>query len=339
MPSGAWADLVDRRNLLAASGPIQAAGFAVWLLWPGYAGFATGFVLWALSGALTSGTFEAYVYDELAREGRQSAYVRLLAAANAAGVSAAAIGMVTGAPLYLWGGYGLVGTVSVAVGLLRGALARTLPAAPRVETADETLDVLDRTARSTVLRRYVAMLRDGVAEATRRGPLRRLVLIAAVLMGLSAYDEFFPLLAREQGAATADVPLLMALITSGEVAGSALAGRAKALSRRALAGIVSVAAAALAAGALAGHPLGLAGIAVGYGAVRCVTLTSEAAVQAAISGRARATVTSTVGFGAEVVAVACYATVAVGSPWLSVAPLLALLCVPLLAVARAIARS
>lgn len=336
VPSGAWADVVDRRLLLAMSGPIYATAFALWTLWPTYPGFALGFVLWGLSSALMSGTFEAFVYDELTAHGRESSYAKLLGWTNAAAVTATMIGIAAGGPLYSWGGYPLVGAVSVAVALVHGALAWSLPPAPRLESADETLEATEGESRSGVLDRYVAMLRSGVREATQRGPVRHIVVIAAVLMGVSAYDEYFPLLVREQGAATADVPILMAVVTAGQVVGTALAGRAEALSRRVITALVVVAGASIAAGALVAHPVGIVGIAIGYGITHNVTVVSEARLQAVISGRARATVTSTMGFGAEVFAVACYSAVAIGAPWWSIGTLVAVLCVPLVGIAVAI---
>ena len=71
VPSGAWADTVDRRWLLILSGIVYAAAFAFWIVWPTYLGFAIGFVLWGASSALMSGTFEALVYDELDPAGLQ----------------------------------------------------------------------------------------------------------------------------------------------------------------------------------------------------------------------------------------------------------------------------
>jgi MFS family permease len=334
VPSGAWADIVDRRVLLTLSGPIYATGFALWTLWPSYLGFALGFVLWGLSSALMSGTFEAFLHDELVAQDRESSYVRVLGWTNAAGVVASMVGMAAGGPLYAWGGYPLVGAASVLVALGHGAVAWSLPRAPRQESADETIDAVD--ACSGVMQRYAAMLRAGVSEATRRGPVRHIVLIAAVLMGVTAYDEYFPLLAREQGAATADVPLLMAAVTAGQVIGTALAGRSDRLSKRTLAALVVVAGAAIAAGALASHPAGIAAVALGYGIAHNVTVVSEARLQAVITGPARATVTSTMGFGAEVFAIACYGVVAVGGPWWSIGVLLAVMCTPLLGIAGAI---
>jgi len=46
VPSGAWADTIDRRLLLVLSAVIYAAAFSSWMVAPTYAGFAIGFVLW-----------------------------------------------------------------------------------------------------------------------------------------------------------------------------------------------------------------------------------------------------------------------------------------------------
>ena len=322
VPSGAWADLVDRRLLLAVSGPIYAAGFATWILWPSYAGFAAGFVLWGLSGALMSGTFEAFIYDELAARGATDAYAGLLGHANAAATAASLVATALAAPLYGWGGYAAVAWVSVAVALLHGLLAWSLPAAPAVEHVDG--------------QRYLHLLREGIGEAARHAPVRRLVIIGASLYGLTAYDEYFGLVALEAGATTDQVPLLVALAIAGQLAGTALAGRTASLPPRAMAAIVTGAGVLTAAGALAGHPLGFVAIAAGYGLTENVAVVADAKLQDAITGPARATVTSLSGLSAEVVAVAIFLAIAAGSSCLAVSTLLALATVPVLGIAAAV---
>ena len=121
VPSGAWADIVDRRTLLVLSGPIYAAGFAVWTVWPTYAGFAIGFVLWGLSSALMSGTFEALLYDSLAARGATDSYAGLLGRANSAATAASVVAIAGAAPLLARGGFAAVGVASVGVALLHGA--------------------------------------------------------------------------------------------------------------------------------------------------------------------------------------------------------------------------
>jgi len=46
VPSGAWADTIDRRLLLVLSAVIYAVGFSAWIVVPTYAGFATAVSCW-----------------------------------------------------------------------------------------------------------------------------------------------------------------------------------------------------------------------------------------------------------------------------------------------------
>ena len=333
VPSGAWADVVDRRLLLVLSAPIYATGFATWILWPTYAGFAVGFVLWGLSGALMSGTFEALLYDLLSAVDATEEYAGLLGWANSAALAATLAATAFAAPLHAWAGYTAVGWVSVGVALIHGVLAWSLPPAPRIEEADETTGFDGGT---TFFRRYVDMLRGGVHEATRRAPVCHLLIIAAALYGLTAYDEYFPLVAGEVGASTDEAALLVALTVAGQLAGSAVAGHLASLSRRGMTTIVASSGVLIAAGALAGHPVGFVAIAAGYGLMESATIVAEAKLQDVISGPARATVTSLSGLVSEVGAVAVFATIAAGASWLAVSTLLAIVTLPALGIAAAV---
>ncbi|MCX5042283.1 MFS transporter [Aldersonia sp. NBC_00410] len=327
VPSGAWADLVSRRLLLVMAGVLTAVGFACWSIFPGFIGFAAGFLLWGVGGALQSGTFEALLYDELDARGAAGDYARILGYATAAAELSALLAILAAAPLFDWGGYALVGWSSVAAALVQVALASTLPAAPKVA---EPL-----TARRTPLAGYLAMLRSGVGEAMRHGVVRRGVLLAALLYGLTAIDEYFGLLAHDAGAATGTVPLLVGLTVAGSLIGSTLAARTSGMRARAMAAALIVAGLALAVGALIGGPglfgaAGFAAIGVGYGIVMNATVVTEARLQDAITGPARATVTSAAGLLSELVSLAIFAAVAVLTAVLPISATLALLATPVL---------
>jgi MFS family permease len=337
VPSGAWADTVDRRLLLVASAAVYAAAFAAWLVWPSYPAFAVGFVLWGLSSAMMSGTFEALLYDELAVRSRAGEYARLTGWAHAAAMAANLVATAAAAPLFAWAGYGLVGWTSVGIALLHGLLAWWLPAAPRLSAADGVGDGVLPPAEPLV-RRYAGMLRLGVSEAARHRSVRHLVIVSAVLLGLTAYDEYFPLVAREHGAATDAVPLLVAIVVVGQLVGTALAGRTAAMSGHSLGAVVALAGLAISTGVLVGQVAGFVAVGVGYGLLHNAIIVTEARLQESITGAARATVTSVAGVGSEVGALMVYGAVAVGSAWASVSTLVALLGVPTLLTAVAVAR-
>jgi hypothetical protein len=286
-----------------------------------------------------SGTFEALLYDSLATRGATGAYAGLLGRANAAATAASVAAIAGAAPLLAWGGFAAVGAASVGVALLHGALALTLPVAERTESADQT-KVGDRTAGEDApfVARYLATLRGGFAEATRNRRVRHLVLIAAVLYGLTAYDEYFPAVAIEAGASATRVPLLVSLTVIGQFIGSAMGGRTATMSRRTVTIAITTAGALIAAGALVRHPVGFVAIAVGYGLTENAAVVSDAKLQDSIEGPARATVTSVAGLTSELVAVVIFAAVALGSTTLSISTMLAIVAAPMFGLAAAARR-
>lgn len=333
VPSGAWADTVSRRALLIASSLLYAGCFAVWTAAPSYRGFAAGFVLWGVSAALMSGTFEALVYDELAAVEASAAYAGLMGMGNSLAMGCNLVATVAAAPLLAVGGYAAVGWVSVAVALVQGLLAWWLPSTPRFAAAAGVPPVLGGVGA-----RYLTMLRGGVSEVHGRAVVRHGVLLAALLVGLTVYDEFFSLLAREQGAPTFDVPLLVGLTVLGQTVGTALAGRTERGSSRAVAGVVAAAAVLMVAGVSLGGWSGFVLLGAGYGLASNAMIVSEARLQDAVEGRARATVISVYGLLSEVVALAGFGLFALGTVWWSVSTTLVALVLPAAAIALLVPR-
>lgn len=333
VPSGAWADTVSRRWLLVLSSVLYAVAFAAWIVSPNYAGFAAGFVIWGISGALMSGTIEALTFDELAVIDATPGYAALMGWANSASVVAILIATVLAAPLYALGGYGLVGWVSVGVALLQGVVALSLPSVPQVAEADEVEAPGLVSAKVSVGRRYLMMLRSGLREASRHRPVRNAVLVSSLVFGLYTYDEYLALLAEEKQVAIVAIPFLVGITSLGEAVGTALAGGTSRTRNVVLAGMLIVAAVFLVTGAMVGGVVGFIGLAIACGLHSNVIVVLEARLQDAIEGPARATVTSVSGLLSELVAITTFAFYAIGSASFSVSTLIVLLAVPVAAVA------
>jgi hypothetical protein len=158
------------------------------------------------------------------------------------------------------------------------------------------------------------------------------------VVGLSAFDEYFPLLAKAHGVDVTMVPWLVGLAVLGQVIGTALAGRTAGMSPRTMAAVVTGAAVLLSGGALLPPMVGFVAIALGYGLLNNAMVASGARLQRVIRGPGRATVTSVLGFGEEIVALTVYGAVAGGTQLVSVPVVVALLCLPLLVVAVLIRR-
>ncbi len=356
IPSGAWADTVSRRGLLILSGALLAAGFLAWTLYPSYLGFAAGFILWGASGALRSGTFEALLYDDLAARAATRSYPRIMGYTRAATESAALAGIFAAAPLYALGGYALVAWSSVGMAVLHTLAAITLPSAPKsvsaadVEELEEADDFDDDAAAEPEpavpqadSTGYLAMLRTGLREAMRVRVIRCGIVLVALLNGMTAFDEYFSLLAGHAGAGPALAAVLVGVTVAGSLAGSLLAGRTEGMGDRAVAAALAVAGVlfiggSLLAGSAARHPaapyvlmaVGFSAVGVAYGIDYNADVIASARLQDAITGPARATVTSVSGFATEVIALLVFGCAALASTWLSVPVMVALLGLPLL---------
>ncbi|MGX5657506.1 MFS transporter [Geodermatophilus nigrescens] len=313
VPTGVLADRWSRRGALVLGGVLEAAGFVLWTVTPGLPGFAAGFVVWGVGGALVSGAAEALVYDGLAAAGAEDAYVRVNGAMTAAELLVQVPTAVLAGLLVQAGGYALVGWASVGTCLAAAGLATRFPEPPRTAD-DDGPEVPLRTAVGTALRR------PGVLLA---------VAAVALLGSLDAIEEYFPLMARDQGVPTAVVPAAVLLVALTGAAGAALAGRAARLPSRALPLLLLASAVLLAAGALADGLPAVAAVAVSYGLYLAVLVVGEARLQERLPAAVRATVTSVAGLGIELGALLVFAAWALDGA-LAVAVLVALV-VPVVA--------
>ncbi|MEU7814523.1 MFS transporter [Pseudonocardia sp. NPDC049154] len=311
VPSGALSDRFSRRQVLAAGGVLQAVAYALWLLAPGFPGFAAGFVVWGVGTSLYSGTVEALVYEVLSAADAADRYAGVRGLVTAAGHAVQVPSAAAATVLVATGGYALVGWVSVGTCLAAAVLTFAFPDPPRAgppeDDADE--DEPDEPAEDLT---YWQTLRAGLAEAVGSRAVRGALLAAALVGGVDALEEYFPLIVGQQEAvALVAVPGLLVLVALAGAAGAALGGRAGVLRGRGLATLLFLAAAALLA---AGHggAVGLAALGAYYALQQCAQVVTDTRVQERLSGRARATSTSVSALGTEVVALAVFATWGLG---------------------------
>jgi MFS family permease len=299
VPAGALADRWSRRGVVVLASVLQAAAFVVWTAAPAVWAFAVGFVIWGVGGALVSGASEALVYDGLAAVGAADSYVRVNGAMTAAELLVQIPTALAASALFALGGYPAVGWASVVVCLAAAALALRFPEAPRQADDGDTL---------------AGTLRQGVAEALHRPELRLLVLAVALIGGLDAVEEYFPVLAGEWGVATSVVPVAVLVIALAGAAGAALGGRADRLPSTGLLLVLGVAGVLLAAAAVWARPAALVVVAVFYALYLLVLVVAEARLQDRIASTHRATITSVAGLGIELASLLVFAAWAVGGP-------------------------
>lgn len=326
VPSGALADAVSRRLLLWVGPLFNAVGFALWVIVPSYGAFALGFVLWGVGGALCSGSLEALAYDELDRLGAADRYARVMGRVRAARLVAtmAAIGLA--GPVSALGGYPAVGAASVLACLLAAATGARLPE--------------HRTRPETGGDGWATTLRAGLAEARGNRSVRgALLLIPAVAAVWGALDEYTPLLARDTGVAETTVPYLILLVWTLVTAASLLTGPAERLGTRGMAWLLAGSALALAVGSVAQTPAGIALVGLAFGGFQLAEVLADVRLQHRIDESRRATLTSVASLGTELATVATFGVYALLGTGAAHSTVFAVLAVPYLVTALALART
>ena len=207
VPSGAIADKFNRRNVLAVAILIQMLAFATWLFFQSYWGFFAGFVLWGVSSALTSGTKEALLYDELAKLKRLPLYAKINGRMEALSLGATVLAYLLASLLAEYG-YSLALILSILALFICFVAIITLPNSKRRESTGET--------------GYFAYFKEGILNAIKR-PAVLLMVVFIGITALGAIDEYFGLLLREKSFDNSQVAFWSAVITAFGIAGSLIA--------------------------------------------------------------------------------------------------------------------
>lgn len=139
VPSGAIADLVDRRRLLAVAFALRAIGIAIWVIEPSFFGVLIGASLWSIHSSLASGAWEANVHDQLTAVGQERRYAPTMARLEQFGSIGIALGALVATAWVAAGGTIVqLGWITVALHAVSITLVLRLPDVRWVRRLDAT---------------------------------------------------------------------------------------------------------------------------------------------------------------------------------------------------------
>ncbi len=294
IPAGVWADRWSRRGILSIAQLLRVAGYSLWLFFPNFWGFAGGFLLWGIKSGLTSGCFEALVYDELKAAGHEDDYTRIIGRAEAmqfVGILAASAAAAVVAPL----GYRALLIASLVAGGVAAVAPFSFPKAPRAQIAGET--------------DYFGHLVLGVRQTVRLPVVLGLVVFIAVTLALGgALDEFWSIFASRAGLNHSEVALFIGAMSGGQAVASALAHRARRLASGWFYALFAINGGVLALAAALFQPAAVILLIAFSGGFKVIDIVFEGRLQEVLPSETRATIASVKGFAVEVTVTALYLT-------------------------------
>lgn len=275
IPAGVLADRFSRRWLLCGGQISRGLGFLTWLLFPGFAGFLIGLMLWAVKSAVTNGPFEALVYDELREAGRADDYAQVIGRAQgfffiATLLSAAAASYAVR--------FGYPASLIASVAASAGAAATAL--------------LLPRARKTVRLGKpdYLGHLRRGFGYAAAHKVIPGVIIMLALSQAFgSGMEGFWPIFARQVGHSPSHIALFVAGIAASQGIGAAIAHRLRGAPDAAFSGLFLVIGTGLsvAAAAFQGWTIGL--ICLIAGLFKVIDVNFDARLHDAIPTETRAT--------------------------------------------------
>jgi len=211
VPSGVWADKYSRKNILFVGQTIRFFGYLVWLFYPNFLGFLVGFVLWGIKSALTSGTFQALIYDELKLFGEEKQFAKILGRTKTTSFIAILVASALASPAILLD-YPFVLILSSVAVLFSGIIIIMLPKAQNAESTHE--------------KEYFSILKQGLHTAFKNAVVFRLIIFLSLAFALSgALDEFWTIFANNAGLPKYGLGLFLGLMAFSQGIASFFAHR------------------------------------------------------------------------------------------------------------------
>jgi len=295
IPSGVLADKYSRKNILIAGEWFRVFGFLCWIVWPNFYGFMLGFILWGVESALSSGTFEALLYDELKHEKQSAQYTKVVGKTNSLSALAVFVASVGASPAILLG-YDFVLWLSIAAVFVSMTCLMGLPDIQRYQSTGE--------------RHYFSVLRSGFKLVFGQLSILRIIVFLSLATALpGALEEFWPIFADQVGLPLYLIGLYIGVMCVAEAAGSYWAHHFERFSNAFFYGLLLFNGIVLTWAAWLFNIPALFLLIVFNGLAQIIMVVFEAKLQHAIPSDTRATVSSVNGFLTESGALIIYLSV------------------------------
>lgn len=206
VPSGVIADKYSRKYVSLAGQLLRFIGYFCWLAFPSFLGFAIGFFFWGVKSALTSGTFQALIYDNLKFEKRESEFTKIYGSTKTIAFLAILVASALSS-VFAGFGYFWIMILSCASLLISSLMIVLVKEAPIAESTNET--------------GYFDLLKSGLKIIVRKPNVLYLTIFLSLSFALGgALDEYWTLFAEGAGVPHYGLGIFLGLMSAVQATGS-----------------------------------------------------------------------------------------------------------------------
>lgn len=184
IPTGILADKFSRKNILIIAQIIRIFGYTSWLFFHTYIGFLAGFILWAINGAMKSGTFEALVYDEMKSMEVERDYEKILSRLKIFSFLGLSMALALG---------GFVAKINFEVPIIISIITLCIGTVNLITY--KKVEIINSTKET----HYLKFLRNALAESWNNKILFELIILFASIFGIyGAFDEYLSVIFKDK---------------------------------------------------------------------------------------------------------------------------------------------
>jgi MFS family permease len=208
-----------QKNCIVFGQVLKAAAFALWFLWPTFAGFSVGMILWGVQCALFNVAGESMLYDELAARRHAAMYSKILGRRKA--ISTVGGALSSAGSLLLFFGYGVITYASLFTLLISSIFIMRIRfkygAGARAKKTD-----------------FMRLLKTGTKIVRKTPCIFYMIILTTLFWNFSYIENFFSLIGLDVGIRREFVGGVAFFIACCKIVGQAFAHRFKQIKDRAL---------------------------------------------------------------------------------------------------------
>ena len=198
------------KNVLFAGQVLKIVAFILWIIWPCFAGFAIGMILWGMHGAIYDAVSEDVLYDEFQARTHTNTYAKILGRRR--NIASAAKALSAAGSLLMFFGYEAITAATIV------CLALSMLFLVRIQLIEEYVGIGQNVSLGT-------QIKTGLATFRQTPVLIALLALCVMVTNFSYLNDYLSLIGIDIGLQPEFIGIVPFFMLCCQVAGQGIAHR------------------------------------------------------------------------------------------------------------------